>query len=84
MAKTPEQYAAELRAEAAERAQREGMVSALEAERRGYVQREQAAKVRGDKELAAAMKDRQAQVDAQLARFADPAGDAPAGDDAGK
>lgn len=73
--RTPEQIAGELRAQAAEQAQREGMRSALETERLGYVNRAAAAKVAGDKGLEAQMADRVKQVDAQLKLYSDGAGD---------
>ena len=52
---SPDQYAARLRREASERAQREGMVDALLRERQGYVTR--------------GLDDRVAQVDEQLRHY---------------
>ena len=65
----PEQVAGELRQRAAAAARVENMVSALEVERQGYVQRADAARVAGNKELAAAMAQRVKDVDTSIAHW---------------
>lgn len=80
--RTPEQIAGEMRARAAETAKVEGMLSALDRERQGYVQREAAAKLAGDKDTAAAMAQRLKDVDASRKHWDEQHPDGPTGDGA--